>query len=122
MRRLVFICLLQILLPVEGIWSTLASLDLHDVPCAVCSHLAQRVAIDVTSSAPGADVDGDGDASGSCCDPNCPGCSGHGMPALICLPWAPGIHAGDGVVARNAALPPDHLPDRLLRPPLAHAA
>ena len=120
MRRLVFICLLLILLPAQGIWSTVARLDLHNVPCTVCSHLAQRVAIDVASSTPG--LDADGGASGSCCDANCPGCSGHGMPALICLPWAPGIHAGGGVVARNAALPPDHVPDLLLRPPLAQAA
>lgn len=119
MRRLFLVCLL-VMLPFQGVWSAVAGIGLPGQTCAAVQKLSLHDAHALSAEAQAAVVD-NADAE-ACCGADCNSCHPHPLVALISLPVVLDSSTGGLAVSPCPGGAPDHIPDRLLRPPSVPAA
>ncbi len=114
MRRLLLVCLL-LMLPFQGVWSAVAGIGLPGPICAAAQELSPQDAHQPGADAQAAAVDA-ADTE-SCCAADCSSCHPHPLVALISVPVV--LDSGTGSIAASPCTrgAPDHIPDRVLRPP-----
>lgn len=125
MRRLLLLCLL-VMLPIQGVWSAVANMGLPGQGCATAKQLslhgAHSRADNTHASAAVFDDASDAAEAAACCGADCSSCHHHPLVALISVPVVLGSCTGNVTARPCARGAPDHIPDRVLRPPSLHAA